>query len=379
MINNIQKFETYSRRCRLLRRLLKAEAELVSTKLAGATTDDVFLRGMITPELPGKLPRKQQCRNGADKRICLGAELAKGSDVTQVLVRLPNGERKERRFCATEVRLAASTMDLLSSSTRVSLEQMMAPFNQRIAELQQLMVARGVNTTNDLEGLAALDKTVASLEEQLGDMMARVDRRAELIPKIRAFIELTSQQQKKFQQTQSKLPANLPGADPLHSDMSHTPSPNLRAHENGNGLASQSSDGTPAIKEKKKANPPPKWYVTPDEFGKLSSYMKGRLTIDKVNGAVDEMCGFAEANMKLLRTKRQKIGDDLIDRVLELREISLHESVKGKFFFLESDLRGHLLKPDITGKAILTILRHLGRIGESRIGKQRVLTLNRPS
>ncbi|KAL2622659.1 hypothetical protein R1flu_002864 [Riccia fluitans] len=269
-------------------------------------------------------------------------------------------------------------MDLLSSSNHVSLEQMMASFNQRIAELQQLMVARGGNTTNDLEGLASLDATVRTLEEQLLDIKARVDKRAELIPQARALIEISSQQQKKFQQTLSKLPANLPGVDSLHFDVSYTASPNLHAHENGNGFASQSSGGTPAIKEKKKPSPPPKWYVTPEEFGSLSSYMKGRLTIDKVNGAVDEMAGFAEANAKLLRTKRQKVGDDLIDKVLELREISLNESVKGKFFFVESDMRGHLMKPDITGKAILTILRHLGRVGELRCGKQRVLTLNRP-
>ena len=39
----------------------------------------------------------------------------------------------------------------------------------------------------------------------------------------------------------------------------------------------------------------------------------------------------------------------------ELREFSSSDAVKGKHFFLESDMRGTVLKMDTTGKAILTV------------------------
>lgn len=39
----------------------------------------------------------------------------------------------------------------------------------------------------------------------------------------------------------------------------------------------------------------------------------------------------------------------------ELRDIAMTESVKGKYFFLETDIRGPALKLDNTGKAILTV------------------------
>lgn len=39
----------------------------------------------------------------------------------------------------------------------------------------------------------------------------------------------------------------------------------------------------------------------------------------------------------------------------ELREIAMSESVKGKHFFLESDIKGPTLKFDTTGKGILTV------------------------
>ena len=41
--------------------------------------------------------------------------------------------------------------------------------------------------------------------------------------------------------------------------------------------------------------------------------------------------------------------------VQELRDIASSEAVKGKHFFLESDVRGPALKLDNTGKAILTV------------------------
>ena len=41
------------------------------------------------------------------------------------------------------------------------------------------------------------------------------------------------------------------------------------------------------------------------------------------------------------------------------------ESIRGKHWFLDNDLKsGTALKVDKTGKAILTVLRHLGRLAE---------------
>lgn len=41
------------------------------------------------------------------------------------------------------------------------------------------------------------------------------------------------------------------------------------------------------------------------------------------------------------------------------------EGIRGRFWFVDSDLKkGTALKLDKTGKAILTVLRHLGRLTE---------------
>ena len=45
----------------------------------------------------------------------------------------------------------------------------------------------------------------------------------------------------------------------------------------------------------------------------------------------------------------------LCSNVQELRDIAMTDAVKGKHFFLESDIKGPALKLDNTGKAILTV------------------------
>jgi hypothetical protein len=42
--------------------------------------------------------------------------------------------------------------------------------------------------------------------------------------------------------------------------------------------------------------------------------MKGRLTLEKVNAAVDDMASFAEANAQLLSAPRKKVGGTLCAR-----------------------------------------------------------------
>ncbi|GKC13565.1 spindle and kinetochore-associated protein 1, partial [Tanacetum coccineum] len=134
----------------------------------------------------------------------------------------------------------------------------------------------------------------------------------------------------------------------------------------------------PLPKEKKGRGSPPLWYITDDELNSLSSYMRGRLTLDKINAAINDMAAYAEANSQLITLPKKKLTEGNSDKALELREIGKAEAVKGKHFFLETDVKGPTLRLDNTGKAILTVLRHLGRLSESRIGHHRVFVLLRP-
>lgn len=44
-----------------------------------------------------------------------------------------------------------------------------------------------------------------------------------------------------------------------------------------------------------------------DVVSLVFSYMRGRLTLEKINAAVDEMVTYAEANTRLLGAPRKKV------------------------------------------------------------------------
>ncbi|OWM83427.1 hypothetical protein CDL15_Pgr012908 [Punica granatum] len=225
-----------------------------------------------------------------------------------------------------------------------SLDSLVSSFNARIAELQELVIARNMYPGSSVADLSAVDAALKAMELQVQAIKDRLREETEAIPKakqhdvyIRGVLDFS-------------LQAPAFKHDPAHG--------NLKTED----------EPVPMPKEKKGRASPPLWYITSDELDTLSSYMRGRLTVDRVNAAINDMAAYAEANAQLIYAPKKK----------ELRDIAMTESIKGKHFFLETDMKGPTLKLDNTGKAILTVLRHLGRITETRAGHHRVIILLKP-
>ena len=52
-------------------------------------------------------------------------------------------------------------------------------------------------------------------------------------------------------------------------------------------------------------------------------------------------------------------------KIIVLSHVQGKEGLKGRHWFMEADMKQtHTLRPDKTGKALLTVLRHLGRLHE---------------
>ncbi|KAL3027060.1 hypothetical protein AAZX31_03G028200 [Glycine max] len=81
--------------------------------------------------------------------------------------------------------------------------------------------------------------------------------------------------------------------------------------------------------------------------------MRGRLTLEKVNAAINDMVSYAEVNALLIVVPKKKLAENLWEKALEIRDIASMEGIKGKHSFLEADIKGPSLKLDNTGKAIL--------------------------
>ncbi|VVB06425.1 unnamed protein product [Arabis nemorensis] len=263
-----------------------------------------------------------------------------------------------------------------------SLDLLIASFNKRVGELQELVIARNMYPASSIPDLTAIDTALSSMELQVQSIKDRVREETEAIPKAKKLIEATLKQQGKLKKMSVYAPSHFPDKTTmLNSDINRCLlQENVKLHEQNSALVSLKSDEEAAVlpKEKKGRGSPPLWYITVDELNSLSSYMRGRLTLEKVNAAINDMASYAETNAHLISAPKQKLAENLWEKALKLRDIVTTGVLKGKHFFLETDMKGPMLKLDNTGKAILTVLRHLGRISEARIGQNRVIILMKP-
>lgn len=181
---------------------------------------------------------------------------------------------------------------------------------------------------------------------------------------MRAVAEAARRQHDHLDRIESNLPAYLPGRDGapagarLTVDIPTDPSAAAARGGVGARLPSPSSSC-------------PRRYVTGQEAASLPSYMThgGRVTPDRLNAVLEELCGFAEVwarQMQLARAKSTRVGDRELTHLRDvLLNVAQNGMIKGRYFCLESDLRrGAHTKQDSTGRAALMALRHLGRVVE---------------
>ncbi|CAL5086705.1 unnamed protein product [Urochloa decumbens] len=260
------------------------------------------------------------------------------------------------------------------------LDAVAAAFKSRVVELQDLVLARSMFPATALPDLKSVDASVTAMETQVQDIRRHLQEEFDAIPKAKKLIEQSLKQQEKLQHMLANLPSGM------REDVFATPfeqsSSRMRPEcFNFSSSVPEYNECELKIKEepvaapKKGRAPAPRWYISTEELDSLSSYMRGRLTLEKVNIAINEVASYADANAHLVTCPKQKLSADMLDKALELRDIAATGAVKGKPFFLEVDIKGPGLKLDNTGKAILTVLRHLGRIHETRIGRHRVFLL----
>lgn len=205
------------------------------------------------------------------------------------------------------------------------------------------------------QDMKQLNDLVDLVEDRLSGMEKMVlDHEKGTIASLDASIEASKLQQERLKDVLDRIPAHVP-----HVTSKGGPTP-------GGGGRRQESQREQNTRIERR-------YIDQAELDGVSSYMKGRLTVDKMNAALDELAGHAEANAELVQAakKNKTSGIDRKHAMWLLTHIARHPSVAGSFFALESDLKtGNALKTDKTSKSILTVLRHLRRIKEVRIPVQ---------
>lgn len=280
-----------------------------------------------------------------------------------------------------------------------SFTQLSSAITKRLSELKRMTVLRVEEGSKDScqQELAGLDAMVRALEGQVSTLKSCIQRELTAMPKVEALIEASRLQSEHLNAISANLPARLPRGAAAFSSCSAALQGSsvqgamlpLRADVAGacGGAANGADDGASKRARAKEPREAPRWYVTESELAAVSSYMRGRLTLDKVNAALDELAGHAATNLRTMAAVRNpaggggagaaKLAPAERKRATDLLHgVANKEGIKGHFWFLEADLReGQLVKLDKSGKAMLTLLRHLGRLQEVRCNLDGASTL----
>ncbi len=102
-----------------------------------------------------------------------------------------------------------------------------------------------------------------------------------------------------------------------------------------------------------------------EEFEALPKYLRGRMTIERVNGMIEELNKVFCEKYTLLKANPAKLPFDQRQRYYDWKGLE-SEDTKGRFFVTDTDLKGKSFRMDQTGRNILTLIRQAGRFKESR-------------
>jgi hypothetical protein len=263
-----------------------------------------------------------------------------------------------------------------------SLAAVLASFEERTAHLRATLPLRSL--TPEIPGLERADFLITALEADVAAARAAVSAEAALLSEAAALERRAAASAAVISSLKTSLPdgLHLPGdaaaRPPLHELGAASnsgappppPPPPPPAPPAATATAARDRSARPASA---RAPPPQMALLTAAELESAPSYMRSRLDVSKVNAALVEVQKTLQSKYALLHQPAAAV------RALPDAERKRHaayralegEATKGMFFLSEDDLKSANAQRnwnDASGKNILAVLRHVGRLKEFKHG-----------
>ncbi|CAB4436520.1 unnamed protein product [Rhizophagus irregularis] len=262
------------------------------------------------------------------------------------------------------------------------METMMKEFNDRIRELKNCMLFRTEGTCEEM------DELLRELRDSLSEIETRVSQMLKFLGEEKAAIERTDEIRAKLQSQHDHLewisqhlPKHLPGNNeyPTFDRTNVYPSNSkLQEQDTLQEIDLSYIEENPFYVPQKPTNDTfialGLSYVTVTEFERVPKYIhNNRISRDKVNEAIDDFNKVVREKYTILKSQQSSLSHIMKQKYWEYIEAD-NEETRGKDFITENDLKTTNqkinFKMDANGRAIISILRHCGKIKEIRGGGQ---------
>ncbi|XP_077938081.1 SKA complex subunit 1-like [Gasterosteus aculeatus] len=234
------------------------------------------------------------------------------------------------------------------------LEDISLHIQERISSVYRTLELSGV----ELPQRKKLGQEFVALEKLLEEFEKCVGRQRERLKQLK---ELEESFQKNLQDVQH-IKENVP----VHMPKKKCPA------NGGEPVATQNNDVQPVLSENAKKTT--KSFVremeviTMQEFESIPQYMKGRVSYDQLNAAVQSLNAAVSAKYKILHQSAKSLNNQTRKQRQRFKDQETKET-KGHFFVVEDDIREFTrMKADKRFQGILNMLRHSQRLRELRGG-----------
>ncbi|XP_034031536.1 spindle and kinetochore-associated protein 1 [Thalassophryne amazonica] len=235
------------------------------------------------------------------------------------------------------------------------LESISCHIHDRISSIQRLLDLSLLDSPQNK--MKKFGKELFELERLVDEFEKCRDRQKEQLKRLKEFEELFQKNLEDVQHLKDNVPAHMPRRKP-------------GANEN----EPVSAENQAADVQPEKAKKPQKNHIremeviTVQEFESIPQYMKGRVTYDQLNAAVQSINAAVMAKYKILHQPMKTLSSSSRKMYQQFKSQET-EGTKGQYFVVEEDIREFTqMKVDKRFHGILSMLRHCQRLRELRRG-----------
>ncbi len=250
----------------------------------------------------------------------------------------------------------------------------------KIGEIQSLFVLRSGTTDLQTDVLSDLSDRLYSVENCVSTLRSQVDTDMQLLAEaksMRAMMERQAETVRALAMTRmAQESKGAEGNENAQTQPQPQPQPQPQQQQQQqqkrksvqNGPTPAPAAAPPSTTNSSPSSTGPIKHINNEELLSVSAYARGRATTEKVNAAVDELNEILNEKAKILSIPPHKMGAAMLKRYTDMKELMTPE-MNNEGFFTEAEVaKGTAIKLDATGKAILQVLRSVGRIREVRGG-----------
>lgn len=281
-----------------------------------------------------------------------------------------------------------------------ALDAVLDSFDSRVTALKSLVDLRGLSSSTSASTLEAAELQIAALEADVAAARGAIVSESALLAEVaelqRRAVRTTAELTSMSSRLPKLLPGDVAGQQPVPIDVSDSSRPPLAplggetasanhagpsalpaptASSSSSREAGGAASGRSTGGGSRRPPPPPLALVTEAELSTAPQYMRSRLDISKVNAALTDVQKLVASKYSLLcltAAEVRKLPDADRRRHAALKAAEGGEATRGTYFFSEEDVKNlQTIKADATGKNLIAVLRHVGRLKEFKLGGQR--------